>query len=129
MRRRKAVGGFTLIEVMVALLVVVFALSTLMIQMMRQVDAAVHLREKAVAHWVALNQLEYQRLANLDNTLLETNRSGSDEMAGQEWFWSIRPVVSKTTMGTYVQLHIEVRANEKDIDPLVAIVGLTDPYH
>lgn len=119
--------GFTLIEVMVALLVVAMALSALLTQMSGMIDHTAYLRDKALAQWVANNQLTLERLANRhNNELLVDVKSGSATMGGREWFWTITP--QRTVAEGFMQLSVTVRA-EQDGEPLATLEGLVDHFH
>lgn len=120
--------GFTLVEVMVALLIVSVAISALLFQMMSNIDNTAYLRDKTIAHWVALNQLELVYLENQKtNQLIDRERSGREDMAGREWFWRIKPVQSLAD--GFVQLKVSVRASEDDESAIVTVLGLIDSYH
>lgn len=124
--RREALG-FTLIEVMVALFVVVFALSALMLKTMTIVDSTAYLHDKTVANWVALNQLELARLANQQSNQLVTGETtGEESMVGQQWYWRITP---KNPSDGFVQLHVSVAKDREVADPIVTVIGLIDRYH
>ena len=90
---RQRSAGFTLIEVMVALLIVSTALPALLILVMAQVDGAAHVREKTYAMWIAENELT--RLNMLNNKTyfpsykLPEKDSGSVDMMGLQWEWQI----------------------------------------
>ena len=121
--------GFTLVEVMVALMIVAVAVSSLLFQMMSTINNTAYLREQTVAHWVALNQLELVYLENRKtNRLITSERSGIEEMAGKEWFWNIKPV--KTDNDNFVQLVVSVYADENDQESsVVSVTGLIDRFH
>jgi general secretion pathway protein I len=121
--------GFTLVEVMVALMIVSVAVSSLLFQMVSTIDSTVSLRDQTVAHWVALNQLELVYLENQNTNKLPTDESsGSEEMAGREWFWKIKPV--KTANQNFLQLSVSVYTEEDDEDSSVIVVtGLLDQFH
>jgi general secretion pathway protein I len=119
--------GFTLIEVMVALVVVALSISALSFQMMGGIDNTAYLRDKTIASWVASNQLELERLANKrSNALLTQEKSGSEEMAGREWFWRVKPL--KVALEKAVKLEVSVAATAEG-NPLVTLVGISDQYH
>lgn len=127
-RRRTALSGFTLVEVMVALFVVVFALSALMLKTMTIVDSTAYLHNKTVAHWVALNQLELARLSNQQsNQLLTEQTSGEQSMVGRQWFWQIKPV--KTANNGFMQLQVSVGLDRELEQPIVTVMGMIDRYH
>ncbi len=121
--------GFTLVEVMVALMIVAVAVSSLLFQMMSTINNTAYLREQTIAHWVALNQLELVYLENKkSNRLLTAERSGTEEMAGKEWFWSIKPV--KTDNDNFAQIIVSVYADEDDQESsIVSVTGLIDRFH
>ncbi|ARN74842.1 type II secretion system minor pseudopilin GspI [Oceanicoccus sagamiensis] len=122
-------SGFTLVEVMVALMIVAVAISSLLFQMMSTINNTAYLREQTIAHWVALNQLELVYLENRNsNQLLSSERSGTEEMAGKEWFWRIKPV--KTDNADFAQLVVSVYADEDDQESsIVSVTGLIDRFH
>ena len=76
--------GFTLIEVMLALVIVGLALSMIMTAMDR-FTASAQLRDQTLAHWVALNQITELRLQTQWPEIGDTN--GTVEFADIEWQW------------------------------------------
>lgn len=83
--------GFTLVEVMVALAVVALALPAMIGAMMATTDATSHMREKAIAQWVAANQISELRLkAQLRGDLPRDGSRGETEMAGKSWYWVLK---------------------------------------
>ena len=128
-KTNKQLYGFTLVEVMVALLVVSLSISAMLTNMMGNVDNTAYLRDKTIAHWVALNQLELERIRNKNtNTLLTDTTTGSEEMVGREWFWQIKPVLITGDWEGFAQLTITV-SDETDGEPLVTLTGITDRFH
>lgn len=120
--------GFTLVEVMVALIIISTAVSALLVQIMSNIDSSAYLRDKTIAHWVALNQLEMVYLENEHtNRLITSERSGHEEMAGREWFWRLTP--KKTANDGFVQLQVTVSLSEEDDSALVTVMGMIDRYH
>ena len=126
--RQSKSNGFTLVEVMVALIIVAVSISALLVRMMANLDSTSYLRDTTVAHWVALNQLELLYIENqLTNKLIESRLSGSENMLTREWFWTIEP--QKTTDPGARQVEISVHSEENDESALVTITGLIDNYH
>lgn len=120
--------GFTLIEVLVALLIVGVALSALLLRVGSFVDNTAYLRDKTIAHWVAMNQLELARLANqASNQLVSDEIFGTDEMAGRQWDWRIKP--KKTAAEGFQQLEVTVFYVNESESSLVTLVGFVDQYH
>jgi general secretion pathway protein I len=88
--------GFTLVEVMVALMIVSMALPALVILVMSQVDGAAHIRNKTYAMWIAENELTRLTLLNNKELFptfkLAEKDSGKTEMMGLQWQWQFETV-------------------------------------
>lgn len=92
MRTAGPAGGFTLVEVMVALVIVAVALPAFLGLVMTQLDGAANIRDKTVAFWVAENELTRRRLqARLlpDQFDLPDEADGTVEQMGLEWRWQL----------------------------------------
>lgn len=113
--------GFTLVEVLVALVIVGVALPALLVQVMGAVDGQAHLRDKAVARWVARNRLaELQLAQRLSGQRLNGSDTGTTRLAEQSWQWT---ATAQATPGNYlrrVEVSVARAANE---EPLVTLTG------
>jgi general secretion pathway protein I len=87
MRRTKA-RGFTLVEVLVALMIVAMGLAALMTAVSGTARASGYLRDKTMAQWIALNRLTEVRL-NL-NTLGDDRDTGQLDFANRKWHYDTR---------------------------------------
>ena len=96
--------GFTLLEVMVALIIVAFALTALTASMNQMIDAANTLRERTFASWIAQNKITEMRLANVIPEVTAT--SGEIEFGNTEWEW--RAVVSETGIENFRRIDVSV---------------------
>ena len=78
--------GFTLLEVLVALVIVAFGMGALLATLASAADTTTYLREKSFAEWVALNRITEIRLRQ---TVLDIGTSAGDTtFAGVKWHWS-----------------------------------------
>jgi len=106
----RSTSGFTLIEVMVALLVLGIALPALMAQIISQLDASAHLRDRTLASWVAKDQLQRLRLqlpADVAAYSVEGEAlRGERQLAGRTWFWRMEQ--EATAMPGMVQHTVSV---------------------
>ena len=77
--------GFTLVEVLVALVIVAFGMGAVLTALTSAADNASRMREKTFAEWVGLNQLATERL----QATLPANggKEGDVEFAGSRWHW------------------------------------------
>lgn len=117
--------GFTLIEVMVALLVVSIALPALLSQVVTQVDGTAYIRDKIYANWIAQNQIEIQRIEyELTEKLLRGSAIGQTELAGRTWYWQIKS--EKTAVSGMWRQEAIVGFSEENLtqdNTLVSVVG------
>jgi general secretion pathway protein I len=81
----KSPRGFTLIEVLVALIIVALGMGAALKALTSAADSTARLREKTFAAWVGFNQLATERLGT------GMHRTGSQEAevdyAGSRWHW------------------------------------------
>jgi general secretion pathway protein I len=116
-------GGFTLLEVMIALAVVSIGLIAASSSIGHITSNGVYLRDKTVGHWIAMNKLAEMRL---DATWPGIGKS-DDEMdyAGQRWHWTAE--VSQTDVETLRRIDLTVaRKNghdERTVAKLSGFVG------
>src|SRR5690606_35543100 len=77
-----------------------------------------YLRDKTVAHWVAMNRLTEVRLQPNPPAIDES--SGEVEMAGRTWRWTME--VTQTPVETMRRIDIRVRPEEADEDSSMAAI-------
>lgn len=82
---RKKGKGFTLIEVMVALTIIAISLSALLSTSGTQANSASYLKQKTLAHWVAVNELTQIRIAKEFPDV--GDKKGETTMASNDWYW------------------------------------------
>jgi general secretion pathway protein I len=104
-RHRAPVGGFTLIEVLVALIIVALGIAAVMSALLSSASATDRLRERAFAEWVAANRLVETRVAEEFPSLGRS--TGVASMGGRDWEW--RQQVQRTSIDGVVQIVVEVR--------------------
>lgn len=116
--RVKDAGGFTLVEVLVALAVIAIALGAVMRTLSQSIDVSASLRDRALAMWVAQNRLTRQQAERAFPS--PDTREGSDTMGGREWRW--REQVASTPDADLRRVEIEVRATQGEA-VLARLVG------
>jgi general secretion pathway protein I len=77
--------GFTLVEVLVAMLVIAMGVGALLTTLMISANAANHLRDKSLAQWIAFNRVSEARLASSRPGPGVTH--GTVEYANAVWRW------------------------------------------
>lgn len=108
-------SGFSLIEVLVALLIlglVLGATSQLVGGALNTVSA---LEANTMGSWVALNQISLAQL----NKVAEGESNGETQMAGRTWYW--RQTIKPTPETELLEIMVEVSTHEGDFDKRVVI--------
>jgi len=116
---KKRTSGFTLIEVMVALTIIAISLGALLNTSGTQANSATYLKQKTLAHWVALNELSQIRLSGEFPDI--GDKKDSTTMANHEWHW-IR-TTKKTADENTRELTYKVYADEDYKQSLTTLRG------
>jgi general secretion pathway protein I len=112
--------GFTLIEVIVALIVVALGMLGVIQAVSQTAGNSGYLRDKTVAHWVAMNRLTEVRLQKAAPAVDKT--SDEIEMANRKWKWTMN--VTQTPVETIRRIDISVRPSEaKEDSSLASVTG------
>ena len=80
-----AAGGFTLIEVLVALAIVAIGMAAVLGAVGSSADTATYMRDKTLAEWIALNQVATTRLQQ--QLPSKGSSEGELDYAGRHWRW------------------------------------------
>jgi general secretion pathway protein I len=105
---RAGAGGFTLIEVLAALVIVALGMLGVITAVTQTARNGTYLREKTLAHWIAMNVITEQRLQPSPPDASET--SDEVEFAGQRWTWQM--TVTQTSVQSMRRMDVSVRPAE-----------------
>lgn len=111
--------GFTLIEVLVALLVLALALLALTRTAASQVQNFGALRERTLAGWLAQDVLAETRIAA--HFPATGSSDGQRQFAGRQWHWELD--VQATEVASIRRLDVRVFSVEDRAAPLAEING------
>jgi general secretion pathway protein I len=119
--RRGAGRGFTLVEVLVALMIVAMGLAALMVAVSSTARTSGYLRDKTVAQWMALNRLSEVRL-NLIKFGQNTD-TGEVRFANRTWHYDTR--YFDTSIPSMKRVVVRVYAGDAKTkgNPLVESIG------
>lgn len=112
--------GFTLLEVLVALAILAIAMSAVIKVTSENADNASYLRDKTLAHWVAMNVLTEIQIRQ--KWLNIGTKKGMVEMAERKWYWLLK--ISTTVDNELRRLEIEVRLDKEVLTTLVGFIAL-----
>lgn len=115
-RACEAPRGFTLIEVLVALVIVALGMMGVIQAVIQVASTGSYLREKTLAHWIAMNLITERRL----QTAPPEVGTSSDliEFAGQRWRWRVD--VSETAVETMRRFDVRVGFADAPEDAVLA---------
>ena len=91
---KPSAAGFTLIEVLAALVIVSLGMLGVIEAVTQTASNSTRMRDRTIAHWVAMNQLTAARLESRALDIAKT--SDEVEMAGRRWRWTME--VSETPL-------------------------------
>jgi general secretion pathway protein I len=118
--RVAATGGFTLIEVLAALVIVALGMLGVIQAVTQTARNGTYLREKTLAHWIAMNVITERRLLPSPPDVSES--SEDVEFAGQRWRWTMN--VTQTEVESLRRMDVSVRpADRPDSEALVTVTG------
>lgn len=121
-RQRSAAGraaGFTLIEVLAALIIVSLGMLGVIEAVSQTARNSSYLREKTIAHWIAMNRLTEVRL---EQSAPKVDKSSDEvEMADRRWRWTM--VVTQSPLPSVRRIDISVRPAEAKEDTSMASVS------
>ena len=109
--------GFTLLEVLVAMTILAIALASIIKVSANQALNTEHLRDKTLAHWVAMNQIAEQQLTQQWPSTGKKN--GTETMGQHEWHW--QSIISDTPDNRVRRLQINVFRQRDDESPVVQL--------
>jgi general secretion pathway protein I len=101
-------SGFTLIEVLVALIVVGLGMLAVIQTVSQTASNTSYIREKTIAHWIAMNQLTKVRLE--PNAPALDKSSDEVKMAGRDWRWTME--VKQTPVESIRRIEVSVRPSD-----------------
>ena len=118
MRRRT--GGFTLLEVMVAMTVLALTMGAVIKAVGGYTANQAYLRDRTLADWVARNVLVEQQVKDAWPSVGELK--GTAEMGGREWRWI--GTVSQTDEQDLRRLDVKIRPiDAEDSQPIAVLSG------
>ena len=118
-RQRRTTRGFTLLEVLIALTIISLSLGALISTSGSQASSAGYLKQKTIAHWVAMNEITQLQIENAFPG--KGDSKGSTEMAGIEWYWT--RTVKETEDEDSRQVEIRIYLDEARESSLTGLIG------
>ncbi len=111
--------GFTLLEVLVALTIISLSLGALISTSGSHASSAGYLKQKTIAHWVAMNEITQLQVEKAWPGKGDTK--GSAQMAGAEWYWT--RTVKETEDENALQVEFRIYLDEDRESSLTRLIG------
>lgn len=113
--------GFTLIEVLAALVIVSLGMLGVIQAVSQTASNSVYLRDKTLAHWIAMNRLTEVRLAQAAPSISKT----SDELdyAGRRWRWTVDVQETPIESMRRIDVRVALAETEDDGSALAMLTG------
>ena len=113
--------GFTLLEVMIALIIVALSLTAVAASMSQMIFQAQLMRDRTYASWIAQNRIAEIRLAPATPDVGASN--GEVQYANVDWSW--RAVISETGVDDLYRIDVSVAfaGNDDNIRTVTGFVG------
>jgi len=113
-------AGFTLIEVLIALMILAIALTAVILASQNSIRTTNHLSNKLAAHWVAMNVLSRMQIGLLAPPTKENSSHGESQMLGKTFEWTAG--IEQETSIYYKRIFINVRKKES-MNQLEHLIG------
>jgi general secretion pathway protein I len=119
LQRRAPARGFTLIEVLAALVIVALGMIAAIQAVTQSARNGTYLREKTLAHWIGMNVITDRRLQGEPPDVAES--TGRVEFAGEFWQWTMK--VTQTQVDSLRRMDVAVRRADAPEDSVLASVS------
>jgi len=106
--------GFTLIEVLIALIIIAVALSAAIRATTASTYATMHLRNTMTAHWVGMNILSEVQTGMLLVSQENNIPPGKTEMLGKTWYWAVNTSAS-AEIPSIARITVTVSDDQKQV--------------
>ncbi len=115
--------GFTLIEVLAALVIVALGMIAAIQAVTQSARNGTYLRDKTLAHWIGMNVLTERRLQPSAPDVAES--TGRVDFADQQWQWTMK--VTQTQVASLRRMDVAVRRAEA-ADDSTALANVSGFY-
>lgn len=112
-------GGFSLIEVLVALVVLAIVLGAVVKATGAHVRNATYLEDRTMAHWVAMNVIVERRLLPFFPNA--GTQAGEEQLGWRKWYW--RAQISDTPEPDVRRIEVSVFQDAGRSENLVAVLN------
>jgi general secretion pathway protein I len=115
-------AGFTLLEVMVALVMIAVAFSAIYLSLSTSTRNQAALQDKTAATWVGLNVI-----AKKQAQLLTTQTTGKEVMFYENWDWQLKSQATPNPAIIMLEVSVSKESNKKTVTHLIGYLTKSSP--
>lgn len=112
--------GFTLVEVLIALLIIAIALTAVIHATTQTTRSLNRVQEKMIAHWVGMNVLSEIQTNIIVIPKDASLPSGKTKMLGAQWYWT---VAAEPMHATPTVLRVQVSVENQQHRFIATVIG------
>ncbi|MBY0544910.1 MAG: type II secretion system minor pseudopilin GspI [Gammaproteobacteria bacterium] len=115
----RGIQGFTLIEVLIALVILAISLTAVTYGISRNAQNSTYIDQKMAAHWVAMNIISGEEVkAEVPNSTIPGESDGSTIMLNHTWYWTASTQAIGTGSGYRMTVTVSATQNGPSIEHL-----------
>lgn len=114
--------GFTLIEVLIALVILAIAMSAIVLAVQANVKDTIHIKEKMAAHWVAVNVLSGMQIKTITPPAETGQVEGDMTLLNIDWHWQAKVVVGEEQYYERIAIDVFQKDNEHRTEHLEGFI-------
>ena len=118
---KRSAAAFTLIEVLIALLIIAIALAAAIRATNESIRATIHVRNSVTAHWVGLNILSQMQTGIMSAPKSGNQLYGKTDMLNQQWKWTAETDLS-SQLNNIERITVTVNLKNKRITSVTGYV-------
>lgn len=112
--------GFTLIEILIALIIIGLTLTAVFWALIQHSAATQHLQDKTYAHWAGMNAINQYQIKYANDKKRPRELNGEEIVYAKQWEWTL--LVKDTPDPHVLELEVSVRKAAKK-QPIIHLYG------
>lgn len=117
----KKIGGFTLIEVLIALAILGIAMTAIIKSTSQNIKDTYYVQQKTIANWVATKVISEARAGIIKLPNAPDEASEEIEMLGQQWVCKAQLAATPNPKIKEVKARVALKTNEDE--PVLSLTG------
>lgn len=116
--------GFTLIEVLIAVIILAIALVAVVKNTTLSANETSYLQQRSIAHWTAMDIMAQVHSGQIAITQTGNNRNGTVTQLGQQWKWQVQSNSTAQTNILKIDVNVFNAVDNKKYDSVTSYLLL-----